>query len=289
MDSETVGQRLRAAREARGLSIEDVAASTRIPTRHLLSLEESDWSKLPAPTYSVGFAKNYAGAVGLDKAEIAEALRGEMGSALPSHYSTAVDTFEPVDADRSMPKAVIVGAIAALIAIALLLSWLNNRELASDDPGPADNAALPVPGAPVAAAPAAQGPVVITANEAAWIEVRDGATILKQGELAAGQSFEVPAGAARPTLTTAKPEALRISVGTGDAPVVGPAGTRVSGVSLLGPDLMRGPAAAPPVPAPVPSQTAPSVQTRVAPAPAPPAAVADTPAAETPPVTQNQL
>ena len=47
--------------------------------------------------------------------------------------------------------------------------------------------------------------------------VRDGATILKQGELAAGQSFEVPATATAPTLTTAKPEALRISVGTGDA------------------------------------------------------------------------
>ena len=85
---------------------------------------------------------------------------------------------------------------------------------------------------------------MITANEAAWVEIRDGATILKQGELAAGQSFEVPATATAPTLTTAKPEALRISVGTGDAPAIGPAGERVANVSLLGPDLLRGPAAA---------------------------------------------
>ena len=243
MDSENVGQRLRAAREARGLSIEDVAASTRIPTRHLVSLEQSDWEKLPAPTYSVGFAKNYAGAVGLDKAEIAEALRTEMGSELPSHYSTVVDTFEPVDRSRSMPKGVVIGAIAALIVIALLLSWLSNRELADDGAAPAPAAIdQGAPVAPVpAATPVAQGPVVISASEAAWIEVRDGATVLKQGELGVGQSFEVPSTASRPVLTTAKPEALRISVGTGDAPSVGPAGTRVSGVSLLAADLMRGP------------------------------------------------
>ena len=133
--------------------------------------------------------------------------------------------------------------------------------------------------------PATSGPVVITANEAAWIEVRDGATILKQGELAAGQSFEVPASAARPTLTTAKPEALRISVGTGDAPSIGPAGTRVADVSLLGPDLLRGPAApaasapttTPPAPAPTPVLRRATATPRVQPvaepvaAPAPPA------------------
>jgi hypothetical protein len=98
--------------------------------------------------------------------------------------------------------------------------------------------------------------VVITADEAAWIQVRDGKTILKQGELAAGQSFEVPATAKAPMLTTGKAEALRISVGTGDAPTVGPPGVRVSNVSLLGPDLLRGPATAPGAAAPAPTAQA---------------------------------
>jgi cytoskeleton protein RodZ len=291
--TDSVGERLRAAREARGLTIEDVASSTRIPTRHLLSLEESDWGKLPASTYSVGFAKNYAGAVGLDRAEIAEQLRAEMGSELPAHYSSAtVDTYEPVDGNRSMPKGIVIGALIALVAIIVLLSWLSNRELS----GGAPEAELPpetqtVAAAPVVA-PTAQGSVVITANEVAWIEVRDGATVLKQGELAAGQSFEVPASAARPTLTTAKPEALRISVGTGDAPAVGPAGTRVSDVSLLAADLLRGPSAAT---APAPAAAAPRQEPRVitrrpttapsAAAPAAPPPVAETPA----PVTNNAI
>jgi len=286
---DSVGQRLRAAREAKGLTIEDVASSTRIPTRHLLSLEESDWGKLPASTYSVGFAKNYAGAVGLDRAEIAEQLRAEMGSELPAHYSTAtVDSFEPVDGNRSMPKGIVVGALVALVAIALLLTWLSNRELSSDD-AVAEPAAETVAAVP-AVTPAPQGPVVITANDAVWIEVRDGATVLKQGELAAGQSFEVPANATAPVLTTAKPEALRISVGTGDAPPIGPAGERISNVSLLGRDLLRGPVAAPAaVPiaiAPVPTSRRTTAAPRTAPAPGASVPAAPPPAPE---VTNNAI
>ena len=245
----TVGQQLRAAREAKGLSIEDVASSTRIPTRHLQSLEDSEWHKLPAATYSIGFAKNYAGAVGLEKAEIADQLRAEMGSELPAHYTTAApENLEPVDGNRSMPRGIVIGAIVALIAVVAALSWLSNRDLQGNDA----QAEAPIENVDTAATPAAasaQGPVVITANDAAWIEVRDGATILRQGELAAGQSFEIPASATAPMLTTAKPEALRISVGTGDAPAVGPAGVRVAGVSLLGTDLLRGPASVAPAPA----------------------------------------
>ena len=288
---DSVGQRLRAAREAKGLTIEDVASSTRIPTRHLLSLEESDWGKLPASTYSVGFAKNYAGAVGLDRAEIAEQLRAEMGSELPAHYSTAtVDTFEPVDGNRSMPKGIVIGALVALVAIALLLTWLSNRELSGGDAAEPAAQGETVAATP-AVVPAAQGPVVITANEVAWIDVRDGDTVLKQGELAAGQSFEVPASAVRPTLTTAKPEALRISVGTGDAPAIGPAGTRVSNVSLLGADLLRGPgaASAPPVAA-APIAAAPRPAPRAAtPPPTPAPDSATPPAAGTTTVTNNAI
>lgn len=285
--TDTVGQRLRAAREAKGMSIEDVASATRIPTRHLQSLEDSEWHRLPASTYSVGFAKNYAGAVGLDRAEIAEQLRAEMGSELPAHYSTApVEAFEPVDGNRSMPKGIVIGALVALVAIIALLSWLSNRELQGDD-NVAEPAAETVAatGAP-AVTPAVQGPVVITANEAAWIEVKDGTTVLKQGELAAGQSFEVPQTAAAPVLTTAKPEALRISVGTGDAPAVGPAGKRVANVSLRATDLMRGPSASVvSEPAASPAATAPIQQRRTAPRATP--AVTETVPAAPPAAPEN--
>ena len=109
----TVGERLRAAREAKGLTLEDVAAQTRIPRRHLESLENSDWERLPAPTYTTGFAKSYASAVGLERGEIYEQLRGEMGGIRPATATSEV--FEPADPARTMPKWLVFGAIAAVL------------------------------------------------------------------------------------------------------------------------------------------------------------------------------
>lgn len=267
----TAGERLRAAREAKGLSIEEIASTTRIPMRHLESLENANWTALPAPTYSIGFARNYATTVGLDRDEISDQLRSEMGNTRPVYQPT--ELFEPADPKRSMPKGLVIGALLALALVAVALTWLSNRDLADDSNAAvnADNAALADAGvAPVAAAPAVAGPVVITANDAAWIEVKDGTTILKQGELASGQSFEVPATATAPTLTTAKPEALRISVGTADAPAIGPAGQKIANVSLKGADLLKGPPkAAPAAAAPTLAPTPAAAATRPAKRPAP--------------------
>ena len=241
----TAGERLRAAREGLGLSIEDVATSTRIPTRHLTSLETGDFSKLPAPTYSVGFAKSYAGAVGLDRNEIGEQMRNELGGSTRVHASPT-DSFEPMDPARAMPKWLIFAAIGAILVVALLASWLSNRAQTAPDNVVAEESAgdpgLTVP----APAVATGGPVLITATQQAWIQVKDGTTLLKEGVLEPGQTFAVPPTATAPTLTTAKAEGLKITVGTATAPQVGPAATRVKDISLLGPALLKGPATAAP-------------------------------------------
>jgi cytoskeletal protein RodZ len=241
----TAGQRLRAAREEKGITLEDVATQTRIPLRHLQSLETGSWEQLPAQTYSLGFARSYATTVGLDRTEIADQLRLEMGGQR-SKVATA-EVFEPADPARTMPKWLVFGAIAAVIVLVLLMSWLNERSL-SESGEPVANeavAAAPLQQAP-AAAPVAQGPVAIAASEPVWISVRDGTRTLYSAELRTGQSYEVPATATAPVLTTGKPEALRISVGTASAPPIGPPATTVRNVSLRGADLMRGPAAGAP-------------------------------------------
>src|SRR5690349_11207547 len=90
----SVGQRLRAAREARSQTLEDVATETRIPIRHLRSIEDGAWGDLPAPTYTVGFARNYANAIGLDGPEIARELREEMGGA-PARPTVSPEIYAP--------------------------------------------------------------------------------------------------------------------------------------------------------------------------------------------------
>ncbi|MBA3668310.1 MAG: helix-turn-helix domain-containing protein [Sphingomonas sp.] len=280
----TVGQRLKQAREAKGLSIEDVASTTRIPMRHLASIEIGDWDALPASTYSIGFAKNYAVAVGLDRAEIGDALRAEMGGSRPT--MTSPEVYETIDPSRAMPKALVLGALGLVLLAVILFTWLGNRSVEEGVPSPEAANAIAVPDQPVPAAPTTSGPVVLTANESVWIEVKDGTNVLKQGELAAGQSYEVPATAAAPVLTTGKPEALRISVGTADAPAVGPTGQRVTGVSLRASDLLRGPrqstATSPPASVPMAATAAPAK---------PRAAVRrrDTPPAPAPATTDNSI
>lgn len=254
----TVGEQLRAAREAQGMSLEEIAARTRIPTRHLQNIEAGDWAKLPAPTYSVGFAKSYASAVGLDRNQIGEQLRGEMTGFAPK-TSVQTEVFEPADPARVMPRWLVITAVVAVLAVVAGLLFMRNQGLEGPDeatpvaeaPAPSAPATAPASTPPPAAA---SGPVVITANEAAWIQVSEkGGATLFQGELAAGQSYEVPAAATAPLLKTGKPEALRISVGTADAPSIG-SGTTVRDVSLLPADLMRGGAATPASSSPPPAR-----------------------------------
>ena len=257
----TAGERLRAAREAKGLSLEDIASQTRIPLRHLESLEQSDWSRLPAPTYTIGFAKSYASAIGLDRNEIAEDLRAEMGGTRPD--SGGSEIFEPADPARTMPKSLVLGAIVAIILVVLVLSWINNRSL-QPEPAPVEDVVAtqqqgqPAPAQPQSQPQAASGPVVLTATAPAWIRVTDQGRTLFEGVLQPGQRFEVPATATAPLLRAGAPEALRITVGSAVAPPVGPAGQVTSNVSLAPADLMRGPSAAAPAGTPtVPAPSAP--------------------------------
>lgn len=256
-DVVTVGQRLREAREAKGMTVEDIAAQTRIPTRHLSSLETSDWDKLPAATYSIGFAKNYAGAVGLDRTEIGDQLRAEMGGERATYAHPEV--YEAADPARTMPKGLVFGALGLLAVLVLAFTWLNNRALEPEEVvAEADNVSAPVANEPaLPPQPAAAQPVVLTATDAVWLEVKDGTATLKQGEMAAGERYEVPANADAPVLTTGKPEALSISVGTQQAPAVGEPGRTVSDVSLKPADLLRQGAAA--SQAAVPTQAGPAV------------------------------
>jgi cytoskeletal protein RodZ len=292
-----VGQRLRAAREEKGLSLEDVAAQTRIPQRHLGSIETGDWDNLPAPTYTIGFAKSYASAVGLDRAEIGNELREEMGG--QRFASTSTDVFEPADPARTMPRWLVLGAIAAVVLLIAVMSWLNNRSL--DQNNEPQTEAAPPASAPVATRPAgppstpaaapAQGPVVLTATAPVWLQISEkGGATLFSGTLQPNQTYAVPVTAAAPVLKTGKPEALRINVGNTIAPPVGPAATTVSNVSLLPADLLKAPGVAAP-PAPQPAQSAPvsaprprGERVRRPPASAPPPAPAP---AETPPTTNT--
>ncbi len=65
-----IGKALKAAREARGLSLNDVEADIKIRHKYLEALENEDYRVLPGKVYVKGFLRNYARYLGLNSDEI---------------------------------------------------------------------------------------------------------------------------------------------------------------------------------------------------------------------------
>ncbi|MDP1546998.1 MAG: DUF4115 domain-containing protein, partial [Anaerolineales bacterium] len=72
---ETIGQRLKKAREARYLSFEQASAETRIRTVFLQALEADDFSAMPSAAQGRGFLRNYADYLDLNIDEIIAELQ----------------------------------------------------------------------------------------------------------------------------------------------------------------------------------------------------------------------
>jgi cytoskeleton protein RodZ len=60
----SVGEHLRELRQRRGLSLEELSRTTRVPPRYLEALESDNFSALPAPVFVRGFIRAYCQAVG---------------------------------------------------------------------------------------------------------------------------------------------------------------------------------------------------------------------------------
>ncbi len=65
----TLGEKLRQAREERGITLSEVAEQTRISSLYLESIDNDDYRLLPGGIFNKGFIKSYAKYVGLDEQE----------------------------------------------------------------------------------------------------------------------------------------------------------------------------------------------------------------------------
>jgi cytoskeletal protein RodZ len=213
----SVGTRLRAAREAQGLSVGDIAARTRVTQRFLEALEDDRLDLLPSPTYASGFARAYARAVGLDQAEIGREIRGELArGAMPIRQHHIQEIADP--ARGPSRTTVIIAAGLALAVLVLGVLWLATGMFRGTGEAPFAGASAPVPApsAPLVVRrtpPPAVGRVVLTARDEVWMRVYDGANkTLFLGTMKPGQAFEVPAGADRPMINVGRPDQLTVTI-----------------------------------------------------------------------------
>ena len=178
------GQRLKQAREAAGMSIDDVAARLHMPARIVRSLEAEDWSRLGAPVFVRGQVRSYSRLMGLVTAPMMEAL--DIGPVEPSRLVSRTHT------PKAQWWAEQIGRRLVYIVLTLFLvapAWVATRQHLSNagDAAPLD---LPVDAigqakpatpatprtvvasmAPVAAPPAAANDIVIRTRGESWITV----------------------------------------------------------------------------------------------------------------------
>ena len=92
-EATSVGGYLRAAREAKGLSVAEVAKMLKLSARQIESLEADDWQRLPCTTIIRGFVRNYARLLDIN----VEPLMGELDRArLPGAPELEVPVGTPV-------------------------------------------------------------------------------------------------------------------------------------------------------------------------------------------------
>jgi cytoskeletal protein RodZ len=149
----TFGKNLREAREARNMTLQEIAASTKISTRALQALEDEHFDLLPGGVFNKGFVRAYARCVGLDEektiSEYLEAAQMPVPEidmrAMSSQVSAARDAARRPSSGISAPT--FAGIVAIIVALAMGALWFkeqrkNAREQAAIQQR-AENAASP--------------------------------------------------------------------------------------------------------------------------------------------------
>ena len=96
----SIGEQLRNERERKGLSIEDIAHSTRIHADTVLNLEADDYSSFASTTYAKSFLKKYAAHLEVDASEALEQFASDATSPIvggANYIRSVAGAIEPVE------------------------------------------------------------------------------------------------------------------------------------------------------------------------------------------------
>lgn len=133
----TVAEHLRAAREAKKLTVEQVADLTKIRTDHIRALEEGNFDVFSAPIYIRGSVKNYSSALKMDTVALLAMLDAELGRTenfsepppLTEQKNTLIDYLTLLLAKMNWKVTFVVLAILAMVVILMIsvLAWKHHE------------------------------------------------------------------------------------------------------------------------------------------------------------------
>lgn len=125
-----LGERFRAAREARGLTLSDVAEQIRIRSVYLAAIEEENWPAIGAPVYVRGFLRTYARFLGLDAEEAVGAFNQQAAGATAEAPAEA----EAVAARSSEPRRLLPFIWIASVVAVLLIAYVAFNAFSPREP-----------------------------------------------------------------------------------------------------------------------------------------------------------
>ncbi|MGQ9631796.1 MAG: helix-turn-helix domain-containing protein [bacterium] len=120
---ESIGVKLRTEREAKGYSLKDVSAETKISVRYLQALEDDDYDAIPGEAYVKAFMRSYARFLGIESDELVQKYE----------YSRFLEKNEHIlpPEDEEKTKISLARVLLALLIIAALGTgiWLSTAAL----------------------------------------------------------------------------------------------------------------------------------------------------------------
>jgi cytoskeletal protein RodZ len=132
---ETIGERLRLAREERGIPLREVADQTRISIHYLEAIENNEFKRLPGGIFNRSFVKAYARYVKVDEKEAQESYtrlmraQGETGEdvvSTPHHPKVYTDTPATRSPILTVVLTIVILTLLTVGALALL-KWYQRR------------------------------------------------------------------------------------------------------------------------------------------------------------------
>ncbi|PRP71532.1 hypothetical protein BUE93_05915 [Chromobacterium amazonense] len=133
-----IGPSLKAAREAAGLGLGEVADRLKLSMRQLEAIERDDFDALPGATFVRGFVRNYARFLGVDPEPLMQALEQHFPSAVNDVANLVKGTaardlpHEPEEAPTESREGSSIGKWLALAVIVAGIAgggfWYANRD-----------------------------------------------------------------------------------------------------------------------------------------------------------------
>jgi hypothetical protein len=202
----SLGQDLKRERELRGISLKQIADSTRISQRYLASLEGDCWDVIPGQFFVRAILRSYAKAIGMDEAQTLKRYDELVQFNEQLEYKEAGTDYRPVRAGRrKWLPALSLTAVLVITAVLLYVFVISPRKPApisrkAGPPAVSSQAVVPAPVKPASELPPVPAVEAIKGlsfeaafSEDTWLQVYADGRLVWDGIKRAGETLRAKA------------------------------------------------------------------------------------------------